>query len=202
MFRKLSCSSNPFTLADLTAFAASYQVEGAHDKDGRGPSVWDDMCRVPGQIADDSNGDDACNSYYMTDVDVPLLKSLGVNAYRFSISWSRLIPQGECRGVVIACSDADLSARVPDISGGKDDPINPAGIAYYSWPMVSLPSSPSFIGTFLLVSRNVTEDGLRETSWPTFRTTYDSVSKSLGTGSRTGSPSMSLSAWSCFRAWA
>ncbi|KAG7562366.1 hypothetical protein FFLO_02146 [Filobasidium floriforme] len=88
---------------------ASYQVEGAHDKDGRGPSVWDDMCRVPGQIADGSSGDDACNSYYMTDVDVPLLKSLGVNAYRFSISWSRLIPQG-----------------------GKDDPINPAGIAYYN----------------------------------------------------------------------
>lgn len=125
-------SIHPDLLAHLTAVAASYQVEGAHDKDGRGPSVWDDMCRVPGQIADGSSGDDACNSYYMTDVDVPLLKSLGVNAYRFSISWSRLIPQGECCSVVIACTDADLAARVPDISGGKDDPINPAGIAYYN----------------------------------------------------------------------
>lgn len=103
--------SIPYILADLTAFAASYQVEGAHDKDGRGASVWDDMCRVPGQIADGSSGDDACNSYYMTDVDVPLLKSLGVNAYRFSISWSRLIPQGECRGVVIACSLRTLTLR-------------------------------------------------------------------------------------------
>lgn len=93
-------SIHPYSFAHLTAFAASYQVEGAHDKDGRGPSVWDDMCRVPGQIADGSSGDDACNSYYMTDVDVPLLKSLGVNAYRFSISWSRLIPQGERRGLV------------------------------------------------------------------------------------------------------
>jgi beta-glucosidase len=131
-FQEVSYSSNAFILTRSTTFAASYQVEGAHDKDGRGPSVWDDMCRVPGQIADGSSGDDACNSYYMTDVDVPLLKSLGVNAYRFSISWSRLIPQGECRGVAIACTDADLSARVPDISGGKDDPINPAGIAYYN----------------------------------------------------------------------
>ena len=80
--------------------SASYQVEGAHDTDGRGPSVWDDMCRVPGQIANFDNGDDACNAYHMTDVDVPLLKSLGANTYRFSIAWSRLIPLGEWRGSV------------------------------------------------------------------------------------------------------
>lgn len=91
-----------FQIADpcfssVMVLAASYQVEGAHDTDGRGPSVWDDMCRVPGQIADGSSGNEACNAYHMTDVDVPLLKSLGVNAYRFSISWSRLIPQGESR---------------------------------------------------------------------------------------------------------
>jgi len=130
-------------IAHLLSIAASYQVEGAHDKDGRGPSVWDDMCRVPGQIADGSNGDDACNSYYMTDVDVPLLKSLGVNAYRFSISWSRLIPQGESSGGSIGGFASSVGWKMSDrqeltagcracLTGGKDDPVNPAGIAYYN----------------------------------------------------------------------
>jgi len=71
---------------------------GGSSREGTGSTS--DMCRVPGQIANFDNGDDACNAYHMTDVDVPLLKSLGANTYRFSIAWSRLIPLGEWRGSV------------------------------------------------------------------------------------------------------
>ncbi|XP_046442120.1 lactase-phlorizin hydrolase-like [Daphnia pulex] len=76
------------------AATASYQVEGAWNVDGRTPSIWDTFVRTPGTIADQSTGDDACLSYYLYEQDVALLKSMGVSHYRFSISWSRVIPDG------------------------------------------------------------------------------------------------------------
>ncbi|KAH0606596.1 uncharacterized protein H6S33_003430 [Morchella sextelata] len=87
---------------------ASYQIEGAAKEDGRGPSIWDTFSHIPGKTADGGTGDVACDAYHRTDEDVALLKSSGANAYRFSISWSRVIPLG-----------------------GRDDPVNEAGIAFY-----------------------------------------------------------------------
>ncbi|KAL1413456.1 hypothetical protein Q8F55_001223 [Vanrija albida] len=88
----------------LRGFAtAAYQIEGAHDQDGRGPSVWDVA------LKDKENGDVACNSYNMIEEDIALLKSLGANVFRFSISWPRIVPKG-----------------------GRNDPIEPRGIAHYS----------------------------------------------------------------------
>tara|TARA_S200000501_G_scaffold368989_1_gene407684 strand:+ start:4852 stop:6195 length:1344 start_codon:yes stop_codon:yes gene_type:complete len=71
---------------------SSYQIEGAYDKDGKGKSVWDTFSRQSGKIKNGDNGNVACNHYELWKNDVKLLKNLGVNAYRFSISWSRIFP--------------------------------------------------------------------------------------------------------------
>ena len=88
---------------------ASFQIEGSLDKDGRGKSIWDDFARLPGKTLDGKGGEVATDSYNRWQEDVALLKQYGCKAYRFSISWSRIIPLG-----------------------GRNDPINPDGIAHYS----------------------------------------------------------------------
>ncbi len=73
---------------------ASYQIEGAYNEDGRGLSIWDTFSRVPGAVVNGDNGDVACDSYHRYEEDIALLKKLGVKAYRFSIAWPRIFPQG------------------------------------------------------------------------------------------------------------
>lgn len=73
---------------------SAYQIEGAATTDGRGPSIWDSFCRRPGAIADGSNGDVACDHYHRWAEDLDLVASLGVDAYRFSVSWPRVRPEG------------------------------------------------------------------------------------------------------------
>lgn len=77
---------------------ASYQIEGATKKDGRGPSIWDAFSNMPGRVYRGHNGDEACDHYNRWEEDLDLIKSLGVGAYRFSIAWPRIIPQG--RGAI------------------------------------------------------------------------------------------------------
>ncbi len=74
---------------------SSFQIEGAHDRDGKGPSIWDTFCAVEGKIADASNGHVACEHYVRWPEDVELIGRLGVNAYRFSMSWPRVQPDGK-----------------------------------------------------------------------------------------------------------
>lgn len=74
---------------------ASYQVEGAFDHDGRGESIWDRFSKTPGKVVNGDNGDIACDHYNRFDEDILLMKTLGVKAYRFSISWTRLFPNGD-----------------------------------------------------------------------------------------------------------
>ena len=76
------------------AATAAYQIEGGHDADGKGPSVWDMMCRWPGKIHKGQSGQVACDHYHRYGEDVALMKQIGLKAYRFSISWPRVIPQG------------------------------------------------------------------------------------------------------------
>ncbi|MGW0476272.1 GH1 family beta-glucosidase [Streptomyces coeruleorubidus] len=76
------------------AATASYQIEGAYDEDGRGPSIWDTFCREPGRVADGATGDVACDHYHRYREDIALLRELGVDSYRFSIAWPRIQPAG------------------------------------------------------------------------------------------------------------
>ena len=76
------------------AATASYQVEGAVSTDGRGPSIWDTFARTPGKIADGTNGDVADDHYHRFREDIRMLADLGLNAYRFSIAWPRIVPGG------------------------------------------------------------------------------------------------------------
>ncbi|GAA0922396.1 GH1 family beta-glucosidase [Nonomuraea longicatena] len=73
---------------------AAYQIEGAAAEDGRGPSIWDTFSHTPGRVRDGHTGDVACDHYHRFAEDVALMAGLGVNAYRFSISWPRVLPAG------------------------------------------------------------------------------------------------------------
>ena len=89
--------------------SASFQIEGSVDVDGRGKSIWDDFLKLPGKTLDGKNGDVASDSYRLWKEDIALLASYGVRSYRFSLAWSRIIPLG-----------------------GRNDPVNPKGIEFYS----------------------------------------------------------------------
>ncbi|KAJ0961713.1 hypothetical protein J5N97_000032 [Dioscorea zingiberensis] len=92
------------------AGSAAYQYEGAWNEGGRGPSIWDTFTHLhPEKISDRSNGDVAIDSYHRYKEDVKIMKEMGLDAYRFSISWSRILPNGS-------------------LSGG----INKEGIKYYN----------------------------------------------------------------------
>ncbi len=76
------------------AATASYQVEGAHDEDGRSPSIWDVFSHTPGRTHAGDTGDVACDHYHRLPEDVALMRELGLTAYRFSIAWPRVLPAG------------------------------------------------------------------------------------------------------------
>ncbi len=88
------------------AATSSYQIEGATTQDGRGESIWDTFCRLPGAVVNGDTGDVACDHYNRLDEDLDMIARLGLRAYRFSIAWPRIQPTG--RG-----------------------PANPAGLAFY-----------------------------------------------------------------------
>lgn len=76
------------------AATSAYQIEGAVAADGRGESIWDRFCRVPGKVKGGHSGDVACDHYHRYEQDLDLLQQLGVQSYRFSIAWPRVIPEG------------------------------------------------------------------------------------------------------------
>lgn len=76
------------------AATASYQIEGAASEDGRGPSIWDDYSHKPGKTWEGDTGDVACDHYHRYKEDIALMKDIGLQAYRFSIAWPRVMPAG------------------------------------------------------------------------------------------------------------
>ncbi len=73
---------------------AAYQIEGAAREDGRGLSIWDTFSKTPGKVVNGDNGDVACDSYHRYKDDIALIKELGCDVYRFSVSWPRIFPHG------------------------------------------------------------------------------------------------------------
>ena len=76
------------------AATSAYQIEGAWNEDGRGPSIWDICCHEGGHVYESHTGDTACDHYHRFREDVALMREIGLKAYRFSLSWSRLLPEG------------------------------------------------------------------------------------------------------------
>ncbi len=76
------------------AAAASYQIEGAPAEDGKGPSIWDMFSKKPGSVWKDQSGDVSCDHYHRYKEDIALMKAMGLQAYRLSISWPRVQPEG------------------------------------------------------------------------------------------------------------
>jgi beta-galactosidase len=73
---------------------AAYQIEGAVNEDGKGPTIWDAFAKIPGKIKNGDTADIADDHYHKFEEDVRLAKNMGVNSYRFSISWARILPHG------------------------------------------------------------------------------------------------------------
>src|SRR6266702_7691943 len=91
--------------------SSAFQIEGASAADGKGASIWDEFCRLPGAIADGSDGRIACDHYNRLESDLDLIAALGIRAYRFSISWPRVQPTGSG---AINRSGLDFYSRLVD----------------------------------------------------------------------------------------
>ncbi|MCW2761308.1 MAG: Beta-glucosidase [Marmoricola sp.] len=116
---------------------ASYQIEGAWDEDGKGPSIWDTFTSVPGAITDGSTGAVACDHYHRHVEDVGLMERLGAGGYRFSISWPRVQPDGQ--GAVNA-KGLDFYDRLVDELVAAD--IEPMATLYH-WDLPQALQAPS-----------------------------------------------------------
>ena len=90
---------------------SSFQIEGATDEDGRGESIWDRFCEKPGAISDKTNGKVACDHYHRYKDDVALMSELKLSAYRFSIAWPRIFPNG---GGAVNSKGLDFYDRLVD----------------------------------------------------------------------------------------
>jgi beta-glucosidase len=105
---------------------SAYQIEGAVAEGGRSPSIWDTFCRVPGAIDNGDTGDVACDHYHRWPEDVALMRRLGVDAYRFSIAWPRVLPEGTGR-----VNEAGLDFYERLVDGLLESGIRPFATLYH-----------------------------------------------------------------------
>ncbi|WP_299817359.1 GH1 family beta-glucosidase [uncultured Roseibium sp.] len=108
---------------------AAYQIEGAANEDGRKPSIWDAFSKMPGRVFQQHSGDVACDHYHRWESDIDLIQSLGVDAYRFSIAWPRILPDG--RGQVNE-KGLDFYDRLIDAMVERDLKVYPT---LYHWDL-------------------------------------------------------------------
>ena len=113
----------------LGASTAAYQIEGSAKADGRGTSIWDTFSHTPGKVRNGDTGDVACDHYRRLDSDLDLLAELGVSAYRFSVSWPRIQPDGKG-----PADPAGLDFYRRMVDGLRQRGIEPA-LTLYHWDL-------------------------------------------------------------------
>ncbi|OAM91194.1 GH1 family beta-glucosidase [Termitidicoccus mucosus] len=111
------------------AATSAYQIEGAPSADGKGPSIWDDFSHRPEKIAGNDTGDTACDHYHRWRDDIALMRRIGLRAYRFSIAWARVLPEGDGR-----VNDAGLAFYSRLVDGLLDAGIQP-WVTLYHWDL-------------------------------------------------------------------
>jgi beta-glucosidase len=111
------------------AATASYQIEGAWNEDEKGESIWDRFSHTPGKVQDGDTGDKACDHYHRWEDDLKMIKALGLKAYRFSVAWPRVLPNGS--GMV---SEAGLDFYNKLVDGLLKLDIEPY-ITLYHWDL-------------------------------------------------------------------
>jgi len=122
------------------AATSAYQVEGSPLADGAGPSIWQQFCATPGRVANGETGDVACDHYRRYREDVQLMRQLGLQAYRFSISWPRVLPQG--RGTPNAAGLGFYDRLVDELLANGIEPL----VTLYHW---DLPAALDNLGGWL-----------------------------------------------------
>ena len=108
---------------------SSFQIEGATREDGRGDSIWDTFCRQKGRIANGDTGDVACDHYHRFNEDIALMRTMGVNAYRFSVAWPRVLPAG--RGAANEAGLAFYDRLIDTLLGAGIEPW----MCLYHWDL-------------------------------------------------------------------
>jgi beta-glucosidase len=111
------------------AATSAYQIEGAWDEDGKGESIWDRFCHSGRRIANGETGDVACDHYHRWREDVGLMREIGLRAYRFSVSWPRVLPEG--RGRVNPRALDFYSRLVDQLLGASIEPF----VTLYHWDL-------------------------------------------------------------------
>ncbi|MEM5199731.1 glycoside hydrolase family 1 protein, partial [Enterococcus faecium] len=109
--------------------SAAYQVEGAWNEDGKGASVWDEFVRLPGKTFKETTGDLAVDHYHRFKEDVALMKQQGLKAYRFSIAWTRILPEG--RGQVNQAGLKFYSDLIDELLAAGIEPM----VTLYHWDL-------------------------------------------------------------------
>lgn len=165
------------------AATAAYQIEGASNEDGRGPSVWDRFCATPGKVWEGHTGRSACDHYHRYRGDIRLMDALGLQAYRFSISWTRILPAG--RGKVNP-KGLDFYDRLVD--GLLEAKVRPfCTLFHWDYPTVLFDrggwlhrDSPSWFADYTSVVAGRLGDRVRD--WMTFNEPQCFIGLGHGTG--------------------
>ncbi|MDR3013370.1 MAG: beta-glucosidase [Chitinispirillales bacterium] len=165
------------------AATASYQIEGAAFKDGKGPGIWDVFCKKPGAVWMDHSGDVACDHYHRYAEDVGIMKNIGLNGYRMEVSWPRIMPEG-CGAV---------NAKGIDFYDRLFDELLKAGITpwvtLYHWNLPQAlqerggwqnPDSPKWFGDFTAIVVDKFSD--RVVHWMTVNEPQVIINHGLVTG--------------------
>jgi len=173
------------------AASSAYQIEGAADSGGKGPSVWDALCKVPGAIHGGHTGDVACDHIRLFRSDVRMMQDLGLKAYRFSVCWPRVLPEGVGR-----VNDAGLRFYSELVDCLLDHGIEPwVTLFHWDYPL-SLqrrggwlnPLSPAWFEEYTQVVVSKLSD--RVTKWITFN--EPQVFLELGHGDGKHAPALHL----------